>query len=190
MAIPTFEPVIVTAGDTIAWTRAFSDYPASAGWTLKYRLINAAGKIDITAAASGADHAVTVSAATSAAWAAGTYAWQAYVEGGGSERYTVGTGSIVIKPNLAAQTGGFEARGTWEKALADLRAALAAWITSSGQVQEYEIAGRRMKFVSADDLRKRIAIAEKEAAREAAATAAAAGNPLGRQLYVRFNHGR
>jgi hypothetical protein len=189
MAIPTTEPAVVTAGDTIAWTRSLSDYAASSGWTLKYRLINAAGKIDITASASGADHAVSVSAATSAGWTAGTYAWQAYVEKSG-ERYTVGTGSIVVKPNLAAQAAGFEARGTWEKALADLRAALAAWITSSGQVAEYEIAGRRMKFANADDIRKRIAIAEKEAAREAAATAAAAGNPLGRQLFVRFNNGR
>jgi hypothetical protein len=189
MAIPSTEPAIVTAGDTVAWTKSLPDYPASAGWTLKYRLIKVAGIIDITAAASGADHAVSVAAATSVGWAAGTYAWQAYVEGGSSERYTVGTGSIVVKPNLAAQAGGFEARGTWEKALADLRAALAAWITSSGQVQEYEIAGRRMRFTSADDLRKRIAIAEREAAREAAAEASAAGRPLGRTLYVRFPNG-
>lgn len=43
-----------------------------------------------------------------------------------------------------------------------------------------------MKFASADDIRKRIAIAEKEAAREAAAESAAAGNYRGRTLYVRF----
>jgi len=187
-ATPTTEPAVVTAGDTLTWSKSLADYPANAGWVLAYRLINAAGKIDITASAAGADHLVTVPAATSAGYNAGTYAWQAYVTKA-AERYTVGTGSIVIKPNLAAQTGGFEARGTWQKALDDLRAALAAWLTSSGQVAEYEIAGRRMKFASAADIRQRIAIAERELARESQAELAAAGKALGRQVYVRFNNG-
>jgi hypothetical protein len=33
----TSEPVRITAGDTVAWTKALPDYPASAGWVLKYR---------------------------------------------------------------------------------------------------------------------------------------------------------
>lgn len=185
MAIQNTEPAFVTAGDTVAWTKSLPDYPASAGWALAYRLINAAGSIDITSSASGDDHAVSVSAAASAGWAAGDYQYQAYVTRA-AERYTVGTGAITIKPNLAAKTAGFDARGAWAKALADLRLALATWLTSSGHISEYEIAGRRMKFANADDIRKRIAIAEKEVAREAAAAAAAAGNPLGRALYVRF----
>ena len=64
----TTEPARVTAGDTIAWTKTLSDYPASAGWVLAYTLINAGAKITITAAASGDDHAVTVLAATSAGY--------------------------------------------------------------------------------------------------------------------------
>ena len=188
MVIPSTEPAVVTVGDTLAWTKSLADYPASAGWVLKYRLINAAGKIDILATASGSDHAVNVAAATSASYAAGTYSYQCYVEKG-LERYTVGTGQIVIKPNLAAQIAGFDARGTWAKALDDLRAALATWVANSGHVQEYEIAGRRMRFASSEDIRKRIAIAEKEAAREAQLDKLAAGQSLGRQVYVRFNNG-
>jgi hypothetical protein len=189
MAIPSSEPAFVTAGDTVAWTKSLADYPASAGWTLKYRLINAAGSIDIVSSPSGDDHAISKSSSATAGWVAGDYIWQAYVEGGAAERYTIGTGSITVKPDLAAQSGGFEARGTWAKALADLRAALAAWVTSSGHVQEYEIAGRRMKFATTDDIRKRIAIAEREVAREASIDATAAGNSLGRTLNVRFNNG-
>lgn len=189
MGIPNIEPGRVTAGDTVVWTKSLPDYPASAGWSLAYRLINAAGHIDIGSSASGDDHAVSESAAITASWSAGVYAWQARVTKG-AERYTVASGSIEIKPNLAALSGGYDARGTWAKALDDLRAALAAWLASSGAVQEYEIAGRHMKFATADDIRKRIAIAEREAARESAASAKASGAALGRQVYVRFPNAR
>ena len=69
----TLEPSRVTAGDTITWLRSLADYPASAGWVLSYTLINSAAKISITATASGADHLVTVAAATSAAYTPATY---------------------------------------------------------------------------------------------------------------------
>lgn len=183
--ILTLEPAFVRAGDSVAWTRALADYPATS-WTLKYRLINSAGKIDITATASGTDHLINVSAATSATWAAGVYTWAAYVEGGSSERYTLGTGSITIQPNLAAQSAGFDARSTAKKALDDTRAALATWIASNGQVQEYEIAGRRMKYASAIDIEARIRLLEREVAREQVAEKLAAGLNTARQIRVRF----
>jgi len=183
--IPTSEPAYLQAGDTLSWQRSLPDYPASAGWELSYRLINSSGKIDITAAASGDDHLVSVSAATTAAYAPGTYTWQAFVTNG-SERYTVGSGSIVVKRNLAAEAGGFEARSTAQKALDDLRAALATWIATSGQVQEYEIAGRRMKYRTVADIRSAISLLEREVARERAAERIAAGLDTGRRVSVRF----
>lgn len=183
--IPTTEPAFLQAGDTLQWQRTLPDYPATDGWALSYRLINAATKIDIAATASGPDHLVTVSAATSAAYAAGEYAWAAYVTKT-TERHTVGTGRVTVKPDLAAKTAGFDARSTAKKALDDLRAALAAWLTNSGTVQEYEIAGRRMKFATADDIRSRISIAEREVAREDAAEKLASGLPTGRRVLVRF----
>jgi hypothetical protein len=77
--IPTIEPSSANAGDTWRWTRTLADYPASAGWALSYTLINAAAKITINATASGDDHAVTVAAATTGGYAAGTYDWRARV---------------------------------------------------------------------------------------------------------------
>ncbi len=189
MEIPTSVPAIVTAGDTLSWTRSLPDYPADAGWVIGYRLINAAAKYDITGGASGQDHAVSVTAATSAAYSAGVYEYQEYVTKA-AERYTTGRGSITIKSNLAAASAAAESRGTWVKALADLRAALATWVVSNGAVAEYEISGRRMKFTTAEDIRKRIAIAEREAARERAEERAAAGLDLGRQIYVRLGRAR
>ena len=186
MATASTEPRLIQAGDTVTWTIADSEYPASDGWVLHYRLINAQGAIDITADADGADHAVTVTAATTADYVAGDYQFVGYVAKG-TERHTRRRGQITVRPDLAAQTGGFEARGTWAKALDDLRTALATWIVSNGQVREYEIVGRRMVFAAEADIRGRIAIAEREAAREAGLEAAAAGQSLGRRLLVRFS---
>lgn len=184
-AIPSTEPLYIQAGDTVAWTRDLTDYPASA-WALKYRLINAAAKIDITAAADGDTHSVTVAAATTATWADGDYTWQSYVEGGASERYTVATGRLTIKPDLAAKAAAFEARSTARKALDDTRAALATWIASNGQVQEYEISGRKMKYSSIADIQGRIQLLEREVAREEAAEKLAAGLQPARRVLVRF----
>lgn len=180
------EPTSLTAGDTVQWTRSLSDYPASAGWVLKYRLINAAGKIDITAGASGADHLVNVAAATTAAWAAGTYAWHGYVEKG-AERYTIGTGSIVIRPNLAAEAAGFETRSTAKQILDELEAAYKDYATNGqGLVQRYTIGGREMWFKSAADFIQQIEYWRKQVQDEAVVESMAKGLGNPRRLFARF----
>lgn len=179
---PTTEPASLQAGDTIRWQRLLPDYPASEGWQLSYRLINAQTRIDIVATADGDAHLVTISAATSAAYAAGEYTTIAQVTRA-TERYTVGQGAIVIKPDWAAAAAGADARTPAQRALADLRAALMRWLSSQGHVQEYEIAGRRMRFATVDEIRQRIGIAEREAARE---QAAATGKPIARRVLVRY----
>jgi hypothetical protein len=135
MTPPTTEPSRVTAGDTIAWTKSLPDYPASSGWILKYRLINAAGKLDITATAAGDDHAVSVPAATSAAWLAGTYTVTAWVEKG-AERYTVSvSGTLLVEPNLAAAVAGLDTRSEAKKILDALMVAYAAAAASHAYVR-------------------------------------------------------
>lgn len=179
---PTTEPASLQAGDTIRWQRLLPDYPASAGWVLSYRLINAQARIDIVAAADGDAHLVTIGAATSAAYEAGEYTTVAQVTRG-TDRHTVGQGTIVIKPDWAAAATGADARTPAQRALADLRAALMRWLSSQGHVQEYEIAGRRMRFASVDEIRQRIGIAEREVARE---QASATGKPVARRVLVRY----
>lgn len=182
--VPTREPSSVVAGDTIAWRKTLTDYPANEGWSLKYRLINAAGKIDITAVADGADHQVTITATTSAAYAAGEYTWQSYVEKVG-ERYTLEAGALTIQPDLAAQAAGFDTRSTAKKTLALLDAAMIAH-GASAWTQEYEIAGRRMKYRSPaefEGFRNRL---KAEVAREETAARLAAGLGSKSKIYVRF----
>jgi hypothetical protein len=151
--IPTLEPTRFRAGDTISWSKSLSDYPASDSWVLHYRLWNQANKYDIDATADGSDHLVSVSAATSAAYKAGDYQWTSWVTLG-SERYTVSAGRVTVLPDIAAITSpGYDSRTNAQKVLDLLDAAKLAH-GPSAWTQEYEIAGRRMRFTSVVDFLK------------------------------------
>ena len=99
------EPQTITAGDSLAWTRAFADYPASAGWTLSY---GAAGPQAInfvaTAATDGASYRVAVTPTATAGWLPGRYLWSAYVTRSTptAERHTLCRGTFQVLPDPAA----------------------------------------------------------------------------------------
>lgn len=179
--IPTAVPARVNAGDTIKWTRTLADYPASAGWALSYVLINADHKITISASASGNDFAVAVPAATSAAWSAGTYDWREQVSKAG-EIFTTGEGRVVVAPSFGAST--LDNRSQARRTLDAIDAVLEGRATSA--TQEYEINGRRMKYIPAAELlvlrdRYRMMVSQEEAAANVAA-----GLPDRRRIFVRF----
>jgi hypothetical protein len=181
----TTEPARITAGDTVAWSKSIADYPASAGWALNYRLINASAKIDIAASASGNDYAVLVTAATSAGWTPGRYDWISSVTKG-AERYTIERGVVTIDTNLAAQAAGLDIRSDAKKILGALMVAYAAAATNRAFVQDYEIAGRRMSFNSKADWLLEINFWKREVASEARTARLAAGLDAGNKIYVRF----
>jgi hypothetical protein len=178
---PTTEPVSLIAGDTAKWLKTLADYPASDGWALSYTLINSAAKITFAATASGADHLVNVAASTTAAWAAGQYAWRSQVSKSG-EVYTLASGSIAVQASFAAAN--LDARSFARTALDNIEAYLknANNLTSA----MYEIDGRKLQRISVPDL---LALRDRykaEVMREAAASAAANGLPDPRRVFVRF----
>lgn len=186
MAIPTIEPSSVVAGDTVTWKRSLSEYSAADGWTLKYRLINAAGHIDIVSSADGSDHLVDEAAADTDGWAPGSYAWQAYVEKA-AERYTVGSGTLEIKPDLAAAAAGLETRSTAKQVLDQLEAAYLSYTTNGqGNVQRYTIGGRELWFRSSADFIKQIEYWRSQVMSEQAAESVAQGLGNPRRFYARF----
>jgi hypothetical protein len=180
----TTEPSRVTAGDTVAWSKSLSDYPATDSWVLSYTLINSAHKITITATASGADHLVTESAATTADWNAGTYTWQAIVTKA-AERYTVGQGTLVVAPDIAAATT-LDTRSTAQKALDQVNATLETY-GSKAYLQSYEIAGHKQQFQSPGEFLTFRSKLIAEVARENNAARIAAGKAPRNQIAVRFN---
>lgn len=187
--IPTIEPAELRAGDTWKWTKSLADYPASTPWTLKYRFKNAAGGFEITASASGDDFSVTVGAATTTAYVAGTYDWVSWVEGGSSEKYTIGTGVAEVLPDLrtGTATAALDVRSHARKVLD----AIEAWIEGRDiGVAEYEInvAGnsRRLKNIPMADLIKLRNRYKAEVAAEDAARKLAAGIATGRKIQFRL----
>ena len=181
------EPTTLQAGDTIRWTVDLPQYPAS-DWVLSYRLINADSSIDISGAQDPADpsrHLISITAAASAAYKPGAYTAVATVSRG-ADRHTVGRKEMRVLPDLAAAPEPVDARSESRRALDDLRAALRRWLSTQGTVVEYEIAGRRIRFATADDIRKRIQLAEAEVVREEEADRMAAGLGRRRRVLVRF----
>jgi hypothetical protein len=143
----------LAAGDTLRYTVTLADYPADV-WTLHYRLaprlLGAA--ITITAGASGAAHAVTVSAATTAGWVDGPYTCTAWVTNAGGDRHSIDseTGPLTIRPNPATLAAGTDTRSTAEKSLAAVQALLAGKADSG--VESYQIAGRQLSSYPLGDL--------------------------------------
>lgn len=181
--IPDNLPAILRAGDTWKWTRTLADYPAGV-WTLKYRFKNAAGGFEVIASASGADHSITVTAAASAAYVAGDYSWVAWVESG-SEKYTVETGTATVQTDYRATPSAtaLDDRSHARKMLA----AVEAWLeTRDPAVAEYEIAGRKMKYVPLTELIRLRNRYKNEVAAEDAAAALARGEGFGRKIQFRI----
>ena len=182
--IPTTEPQDAFAGDTWAWTRTLSDYPAPT-WTLKYRFKNESGGFEITATASGADHAVSVAAATTAAYTSGNYSWVAWVEGGSSEKYTVDQGTFTVLPDFRATAAGtaLDTRSHARKTLANIEAAIEALNLG---VKSYTINNRAMTKRDLPELIQMRDTYKAEVAREEAAEKIANGLGNPKRFYVRW----
>jgi hypothetical protein len=119
---PSIEPDSLVAGDTWSWTKQLADYPAGSGWTLSYSFTAYGQDVKIaTATASAPDYLVTISAATSATFASGTWYWTARVTNG-SETHSVGTGRFEVKPNPATSTA--DPRSETKKVLDAIRACI------------------------------------------------------------------
>lgn len=120
--VPTIEPAVIIAGDSISWTRALPDYPASGGWVLNYAL-RGPQAIDLATVASGDDHLAEIASAASAAYVPGSYAMQGYVVKA-AERITVYSSPITISADLVQQGPGYDGRTQNRRILDALNAAI------------------------------------------------------------------
>lgn len=147
------EPAWANSGDTWQWTKQLADFPATDGWTLTYYL-NAGGApltFDAAVDADGTSYDVTVPAATTAAFAPGSYAWTAVVHqgaGGGAQRFTVDEGRIRICTNPSGTGALSHAR----KVLAAVEAVIEGRATKDQE--EYQIGGRSLRRTPLPELTK------------------------------------
>ena len=178
----------IIAGDTLDFVTTLPDYPASGGYTLKYRLHpRASGSaIDITCTASGDDHRCGAAASVTALWVAGEYSWSCWVEKG-AERYS-GTaypwrGECTILPNPAT-TAVYDARSPARIALDAINAFLSG--STDLSVRRYSIQGRELERWAPGELLVLRDALKAEAWREDAAAQIEAGGGNPRRVYVRF----
>lgn len=175
----------LTAGDTLSFTTITPDYPASAGWSMVYKLVprTAGTVISITSSASGDDHLLQAAASTTATWAVGSYTWVGYVLKG-AERYTLESGSITIDADPGVVTG-LDLRSSAKKALDAVNTLLESY-GSKAYLQSFEIAGRRQQFHSPGELLAFRSRLMAEVAREDNAARIRAGLSPRNQISVRF----
>lgn len=134
-------PLQIEAGNSASFLLSYSDFSPSA-YTLTF-VVNSgtASPTSITATTSGTKFLVTISTTVSAALPLGVVPWIAYASASGV-RYTAGSGTITVLPNLAvAQTPSFaQAQVTrLETVLAEFTATSRKEVDFNGQ-----------KFVRAD----------------------------------------
>lgn len=153
--VPTSEPTQCIAGDTWQWTAQFADYPTSEAGTLTYGFTGPA-TFALTSVCTivGDSYSVTVPAATTAAYAAGTYQWAAYITLAGV-RHTARVGTMYVAPNLATITGVNQSHAA--KMLALIEAELEARVTGASaggeaSIESYQIAGRSVSKIPTKEL--------------------------------------
>lgn len=185
LPVPTSEPLELRAGDTWKWRREdLVDFPAST-WVLKYRFKNTAGGFEVTAAADGAHHAVTVTASASSVYNEGRYDYIAWVESG-AEKYTVKTGELSVLPDLRANsaTNPSDIRSHARKVLEAIEAVIEKRATKDQEA--YTIAGRSLQRTPLPQLIMMRDRYRTEVRREIQAARIAAGLDSGRGFFVRF----
>lgn len=156
-AIPTQIPEQLIVGATASWKISLPDFPATDGWTLTYSFLrhDSGLKITITAGASGADHLVNESAATTTGYVPGNYVGQAIVSKSGAS-YPVWEGALLIKAGFATADG-TDPRSQARKILdayedAILKLALAQSSGRAGGIVEWTAEGIHIKRSSPEAL--------------------------------------
>lgn len=174
----------IIAGDTLSFTESVPAYPASAGWTLTYRLVprsSSASAITFSASASGDEHAVLVAAATTAAWIAGSYSWSSYVTKT-TQRFSIASGTVEILPDPATVAAGTDRRTHAQIVLEAIEAVIEG--RASKDQEEFRIGERSLKRTPIADL---LALKEAYEGKVARERLAAKGIDS-RRVFVRFGN--
>ena len=150
VTLPTAPPSAAVAGDTWTWTDTSSDYPASEGWVLAYRI---AGPDVVTwssgyVAASGDTSTVTIPAATTASLRAGSYRVVATYTLSGA-RYSVECARLTVTANPDTLAAGDTV--SWaETPLAAIESFLGGHL--EGGVQSYMVGQRQLQHIALGEL--------------------------------------
>lgn len=187
-------PSEIRAGDTVKWrdnssTDVFGNEIKSDEWTLTYflRFNHTHEGHTVVGTAFGTDWEFTISATDSAGFDAGDWYWQA-IATKGSEKITLGYGSLEVEPSLSytGQPSAYDGRTQAKKDLEAVQTAIRTLI-KGGAVQEYKIGNRNLKRYDLPDLIQLEGRLKAEVKREEQAEMIANGLGNPRNMFVRFN---
>lgn len=158
-------PDRLTPGDSYDIVLTLSDYPASAGWSLRWTLAGPQ-TFDKTSTASGDAHAFTLSATDTGVLVAGVYGSQLRVTDGTRVRTLPGFPATVrVDDDLSKfAPGEHDGPAWWDELIKACRAQLLNTMRGGGMLS-YMVSGRQVMFQSADQVRRVLAWAEGERAR-------------------------
>ena len=186
------------AGDTLDMSGDSAidvpDYPASDGWTLKYRFAPrfttpVQAPIELTASTDpdGRRYNIQASPATTAAWAPGAYAWVRWVEKAGAAQTLDDVyGELVVKADPRTLPQGFDGRSQAAKAVDDIKAAMATFTSSNGTIKSYSIGSRQVTYRDKAEIITDLDFWQRQLDAENQAAALAKGLPNPRNVGIRF----
>jgi len=150
MAVLDYEPKQFVKGESVSWTRSFTDYPAGT-WALNYYFRGRDHGFNVTATADGTAFVAEIPSLTGKD--PGFYQWQAFVTKD-SQKILVDSGKVEILPDLSAihETAGFDERSQAEIDLEAVRLMISG--KAAKDVQEYQINNRQLRHIPISELLK------------------------------------
>ncbi len=187
MGITTFQgiPLSWEAGDTVAWTENFADFPNTA-WTAKLAIeMGTSAPVVVDATNSGNDFLFTIPRTTSAGIPPGDYDFSIYCysTGGALQRARAKTGTLTVLPDLTqALTPSFA-----EQQVTALQTVLATFATTAYQSVSFN--GQSYSRGNISEYQKSLAYWEARVIAEQAKLAAQRGAPDPGRVQTRFGDG-
>lgn len=153
--VPQTEPQTLVAGDTWAWTKTLSNYPATDLWVLGYAIRGQSvlPNAKVIVSTSGIGFSVSVAKADTGVLIAGAYQWQSFVDKVATgEHYTVEQGVFTIVQSLSSVSDS-SAVSHVERMIIKLDAEIEARMTGTGSSHEsYSINGRSIMKIPMKEL--------------------------------------
>jgi hypothetical protein len=177
-------PSAIYAGDTLLFSVALADYPASDGWTLSYYFRQKQGsELNMTATADGDSHLFNIDSATTSTWLAGDYYGVARVTDG-TNVLTVGETRLTVYIQLSEQGEDYDTRTHAQKCLDSIEAVMEG--RASKDIINTTIAGQSVARMTPEQLAFWRNYYRSEVSNEQAAIDAANGKSNGRNILMRF----
>lgn len=146
--IPSTEPTEFVQGETVKWTKTFSDFPTSEAWAIVYELRGESTEA-VTGSIAGDEYEFELTASETAAMTIGDYWWQSWAEKG-AEKYVIASGRMTLKSDLGEEAAGYDGRSN-AKIILDALNALAEGKATKDQ-RDVMVGDRRIVRLAPQEL--------------------------------------